>query len=107
MTQQRFTVELAQIAPRLGNLEANLDIHLAAIAQAKSNGVDLLLFPELSLAGYQVKDLVAHIALRPTLEDAHFARLLAASEGIDVVFGFVEADARWRYANAAAYLSDG
>jgi NAD+ synthase (glutamine-hydrolysing) len=104
---QQVTIGLAQIAPRLGDVAANLTCHLDYIDRARSQGVDLLIFPELSLTGYQVKDLVSDVACRPTPDDPIFGPLLAASRDLDLVVGFVEVDERWRFPNSAAYLSGG
>lgn len=98
---------LAQIYPKLGDLKANLDKHLATIAQAKAEGCDLVVFPELSLTGYQVQDLVPEVAIRPLASDPTFGPLLEASRDIDVVFGFIHADTRERFSIASAYLSGG
>jgi predicted amidohydrolase len=103
----RLTLALAQITTRLGDLEANLDKHLAWIEDARARGADLVMFPELSLTGYVLQDLTAAVARNPSREDAAFTRLLAASRKIDVLFGFVEADSRSRFYIAAAYLSRG
>jgi NAD+ synthase (glutamine-hydrolysing) len=103
----KFKLALAQFAPRLGDVEANLQRILDLIAQARRQGADLAIFPELALSGYYVKDLVADVAARPSVEDPHFAPLLAASRDLDLVIGFVEEDARHRYYIAAAYLSGG
>ncbi len=103
----RITVGLAQIYPKLGDVPANLQKHLAYIEQARAAGVDLLLFPELSLTGYQVQDLVPEVALSSTPDDAVFRALLDASRGIDLMVGFVHQDRRKRYTIAAAYLADG
>lgn len=102
-----FRVALAQFAPRLGDVCANLDAHLKLISEARERKADLLVFPELGLTGYYLKDLVPEVAARPNAEDPLFAPLLAASENLDLVVGFVEVDERWRYYIAAAYLSQG
>ena len=57
----RITIGLAQIYPKLGDLQHNLAIHLDYAARARAQGVDLLVFPELSLTGYQVQDLVPEV----------------------------------------------
>ena len=103
----RLTLALAQINTRLGDLQGNLDKHLALAKQARASGADLILFPELSLTGYALQDLTPTVALRPTGEDRLFRHLLQASRGIDLIAGFVEADARSRFYIAAAYLSRG
>lgn len=103
----KFTLALAQIATKLGDVEANLEKHLAYIREAQAQGADLVVFPELSLTGYVVQDLTPWVAHRPTVEDAIFRPLLEASRRIDMVVGFVDEDPRNRFYIAAAYLSEG
>ncbi|RME90239.1 MAG: carbon-nitrogen hydrolase [Anaerolineae bacterium] len=103
----KLTLALAQINTVLGNLEANLDRHLALIADARDRDVDLILFPELSLTGYVLQDLVPAVSRRPSAEDPVFKPLLEASREIDIVVGFVDEDDRHRFFIAAAYLSRG
>ncbi len=103
----RLKIGLAQIAPKLGDVQTNLRLHLDTIQQARQQSVQLLCFPELSLTGYTLKDLVPDVAISATADDPVMAQLLAASQGMDVLFGFVEGDVRHRYYIAAAYLSQG
>lgn len=105
----QFTLGLAQIAPKLGDRQANLARHLALIAEAAAQGVDLLLFPELSLTGYNLQDLVYELAITPGPADPIFGPLLEASRAhaIDLTVGFVEEDRRHRFYIAQAYLSQG
>ena len=98
---------LAQINPKLGKTKENLEKHLKLIEQAKSQGVDLIVFPELSLTGYILQDLAHSVACRPAPEDPLFGPLIEASRGIDLVVGFVEEDLRSRYFISAAYLAEG
>ena len=103
----RINVGLAQMYPKLGDLQHNLDVHLAYVQQAREQGVDLLIFPELSLTGYQVQDLAPEVALTADADDRVFAQLLAASRDIDMVVSFVHVDFRKRFYIANAYLSGG
>src|SRR5450759_3968621 len=103
----KFKLALAQFAPRLGDVDDNLKRILDLTAQAHAKGADLVIFPELALTGYYLKDLVTDVTARATPDDPRFAPLLAASREIDLVVGFVEEDARHRYYIAAAYLSEG
>lgn len=103
----KFNVGLAQISPVLADVAANLDIHLEAVAQARQQGVELLIFPELSLTGYKLGERAFDVAIRAAADDPTFGRLLAASEGIDMVVSFVEVDERQRHYICAVYLSDG
>jgi len=101
----KLNLALAQMNTKLGCLEANLEKHLALIDQAA--GADLLVFPELSLTGYVLQDLVPTIALRPAADNPIFRRLLDASHKMDLVVGFAEEDQRNRFFISAAYLSKG
>ncbi|MBK9049437.1 MAG: carbon-nitrogen hydrolase [Chloroflexi bacterium] len=103
----KLKVGLSQMNPKLGDIQANLDIHLKTIAQAADQGVELLIFPELSLTGYRLHDLAYSVALRPSQRDPIFGKLLDASRDVDIVVGFVETDARQKFHIAAAYLSQG
>lgn len=100
-------IGLAQINPKLGDVQANLALHLQTIEQAASQGVELLVFPELSLTGYRLDDLAFEVAIKPDWKNPIFAPLLEASRDLDLVVGFVEADRRQRFYIAAAYLSQG
>jgi len=103
----KLNLGLAQIATQLGDVESNLAKHLDTIRQAKEQNVDLLVFPELSLTGYVLQDLVATVAHRPVEEDPVFKHLLQASHDLDLVVGFVDEDSRHRFFIASAYLSGG
>jgi len=103
----KLNLALAQIATRLGDVEANLQKHLDYIEQAKKQKADLVVFPELSLTGYVLQDLVATVAHRPTEDDSIFKHLLKASEDLDLVVGFVDEDSRHRFYIASTYLSGG
>jgi NAD+ synthase (glutamine-hydrolysing) len=103
----KLKVGLAQITPKLGNVEANLTLHLQAIEEAAESGVELLVFPELSLTGYRLRDLAFSVAIKPTPKDPIFTQLLAASRDMDIVVGFVEADVRQKFFITAAYLAGG
>lgn len=100
-------VGLAQINPQLGNLQANLELHLKTIEAAADQGVELLVFPELSLTGYRLRDLAFEVALQPSYKDPLFARLLEASRDMDIVVGFVETDKRQKFYISSVYLSRG
>ncbi|MFZ5822200.1 MAG: nitrilase-related carbon-nitrogen hydrolase [Chloroflexota bacterium] len=102
-----LNLALAQINTKLGDVEANLDKHLALLADAKKQDADLLVFPELSLTGYVLQDLAPTVSHRPTEDDPVFKPLLAASRDLDLVVGFVDEDARHRFYIASAYLSGG
>jgi predicted amidohydrolase len=103
----RITIALAQIYPKLADVPANLSRHLEFIRRAVEAKADLIVFPELSLTGYQVQDLVPEVAIRAQADDPTYAALLDASRQIDIVVGFVHQDVRQRFYIASAYLSGG
>lgn len=96
---------LAQVAPRLGDLPANIEQHLETIEAARDASADVVVFPELSTAGYQLKDLVPDVALRG--DGARFRALVEASRGLALGFGFVEESADHRFYNSYAFCEDG
>lgn len=98
---------IAQIDTVLGDVEANLETHMARIDEAVQAKADLVVFPELSLTGYALQDLTAAVARRPMADDPVFQTLLTASQRTDLLVGFVEHDKRHRIYNSAAYLSQG
>jgi predicted amidohydrolase len=101
----KLRIGLAQIDPALGLLQRNLDLHRASIAEAERAGVDLLVFPELSLTGYLVKDMVPSLAQRP---GAPALEALAAASGrLDIAAGFVEGSDDLRCFNSMAYFAGG
>jgi NAD+ synthase (glutamine-hydrolysing) len=103
----KLTLGLAQISTKLGDPQANLEKHLSLAKQADQVGVDLLVFPELSLTGYVLQDLVPSVSSRPEPADPVFRPLLEASSDLDLIVGFVDEDCRNRFYIASAYLSQG
>jgi predicted amidohydrolase len=97
---------LAQIAPVLGDLAQNLALHEVKIAESKAAGADLVIFPELSLTGYQLQDLAPEVAMRRT--DPRLQSLAKlTSGGPSAVVSFVESTDDHRLFAAAALLEAG
>jgi predicted amidohydrolase len=107
MGRMNLCLGLAQIDTKLGDVAHNLGLHLDVARDAVGQGIDLLVFPELSLTGYDLREGAADVAIRATADDPTFARMLVASRSLDIVFSFVERDSRHRLHIAAAYLSAG
>lgn len=99
-------IVLAQISPYLGDVEKNFRLHLKYIEKAKKKNADLIIFPELSLTGYTLKDLVENVALNHE-KDRFFGQLKALSKDISIVLGFVEEKERGLFYNSGAFLSRG
>lgn len=98
-------VAVAQINPRLRNLQANLALYEEKIDQGIKEGAELLLFPELSLTGYFLRDTVPNVAL--TVDSPEIKKLTRLSRELPLVAGLVEESADHRFFNAAVYFEDG
>jgi predicted amidohydrolase len=98
-------VALAQISPLLGDLERNVALHLEQIEAARRQHADLIVFPELSLTGYFVRDMVPDVALDPA--GPEIRPLIEAAGPSALVVGLVEESPRHRFYNAALYAEGG
>ena len=104
-TNTLLKIGLAQIDGRLGDVERNAERHLDWIARAREAGVDLLVFPELSLTGYRLLHLTPRVAL--PLDSPVLTRLAEAAGPMRVVVGFVEEGERGVLHNSAVLLAGG
>lgn len=102
---RRIRIAIAQIGPTLGDVERNLALHEKLAREATSRAVDLLVFPELSLTGYFLKDQVPSVALADGARPLEMLKELSRS--VAMVVGFVEDGTGHRFYNAAAYLEGG
>jgi predicted amidohydrolase len=100
-----LTVALAQLAPRLGALDENLERHHELIGEARHEGADLVVFPELGLTGYLLQDLNAEVAMRR--DDPRLVALAQAADGLAAIVSFVEESEDHRLFIAAALLEAG
>ncbi|MBK8150988.1 MAG: NAD+ synthase [Acidobacteria bacterium] len=102
-------VTIAQIDTTNGDFEGNISKILAAIEKAKSDGSDLIVFPEVCTHGYtsqdwfQDRDIIDH-ALEP------LQAIIPATRGITAIVGTIrpneDNDGRRLY-NSAAVIHDG
>lgn len=104
-----YTVALAQINVKLGDLESNLCKHLEYVEQAKEAGASLLVFPELSLTGYYLQDITHEIGMSVSPPAEPLKRLMEASKqnDIDICVGFIEESDRFVHYIAQAYIGQG
>ncbi len=105
MASHPLNVAVAQIDCVLGDVAANVDKHLDYIGRARGQGVDLLLFPELSLTGYWLGDDILRVAL--TRDDPLIAELAREAGSMTVVLGLVEEGPAAQYYNACLVLREG
>lgn len=100
-----FTVALAQIKPKLGCIADNFSLVVSAVERGIDENADLVVFPELALTGYFLRDLVPEMAMR--LDSPEILQLRELSRHIAIAVGFVEVSTDYRFFNAALYLEGG
>jgi predicted amidohydrolase len=108
MTHHRSSsrIHLAQVAPPLGDLRSSCELHLECVDAARREEADLVVFPELSLTGYWLHDLVSEVAVEPDTA-AVLEPLRQASRDVDIVAGLVEDGGNGRFYNTMIWLRDG
>jgi predicted amidohydrolase len=104
----KLNVALAQIDPTLGDVSRNVDMHLRAAKQAAGRGASLVVFPELSLTGYSIKDMNWDLALNIESGKSDVLQpLLKLSNRVSMLVGGVEEDGSFRMYNSAFFIEDG
>ena len=95
----------AQIDGVYGDIAANLEAHLGYMEQARARGVDLLVFPELSLCGHSADEDALRLAL--SIDDPVITTLAQASTELHTVFGFIEEAPAGQFYNSQATVANG
>ena len=98
-------VGIAQMAPEAGNISANIAKHKEFILQAAKAGVELLVFPELSLTGYEFDEDFPDKAI--SREDELFAELSNLAPEMRIIIGFVEESESSLFYNSVAKIYRG
>src|SRR5579885_3883531 len=104
---RHLRIALAQINSTVGDLEGNLRLILANMAQDAQEGAELICFPELALTGYPPEDLL----LKPGFVADNLRALdtlvqrSADYPALTIVMGFV--DRQVDIYNAAAVIHNG
>ncbi|MCP4148827.1 MAG: hypothetical protein GY757_13860 [bacterium] len=78
-------IRAIQFSPTLGNISKNLDFHLKEIDNAIADNIELIIFPELSISGYHMKDILFEITMKP--EDEFMLKFKELSRKIDILIG--------------------
>jgi len=94
--KDKIKLALAQISSKRENKEANLQKIENLTFKAKEQGADIIVFPELSLTGYVVRDQFYELAETipgPTVERVE---ALAKKTGLHVIFGMPELSMKTR-----------
>jgi len=98
-------IAAAQIDTQLGNIEKNIEKHIQFCENALKEKANLIVFPELSLTGYSLKDINTDVAI-DVKDTFYFKEFLKLSKNISINLGFVEIDSEYNIYNASAYFED-
>lgn len=98
-------VALAQIAPILGDVDANFLGAREVIREAKEQNADLIVFPELSLTGYSLGQISEEVSIE--VDDERITALVEEAGETSILLGFHEDDGVARTYNSAAYFENG
>jgi len=88
--KEAFKIALAQISCKQTDKTENLKKIKKSVAKAKKQGAELVIFPELSLTGYVIRDQVYELAERIPGPSTEIMEDVAKKENIYVVFGMPE-----------------
>jgi predicted amidohydrolase len=103
----KFTIALAQIDPALGDFSKNMEKHVEMAERARQRGASLVVFPELSLTGYSVKDMNWDLAINLESDTTRLAPLMEKSRSISILAGAIEEGEEYGIYNSAFYFEDG
>jgi predicted amidohydrolase len=89
--RKEVTVAVAQIASKVGDKEHNIKLMEKKVKEAKKQGANLVVFPELALTGYVCRDLVYELA-EPIPRGPSICQItsLAEQENVHIVLGMIE-----------------
>jgi predicted amidohydrolase len=99
-------IAVAQIDSVIGDIQKNIKHHVDIVRKAVRLKADIIVFPELSLTGYSVKDLNWDIALRASSQKI-FSELQKLSHQITILVGAVEEAENFGLYNSVFLFEDG
>ncbi len=103
----KFKIALAQIDPALGNLSANVEKHVEFATRARDAGAELVVFPELSLTGYTIKDMNWELAVNLERDISSLQALCELGKSISILAGGAEESSNFGIFNSAFFFEDG
>ncbi|MDA0986301.1 MAG: hypothetical protein O3A55_01635 [Bacteroidetes bacterium] len=93
-------IAIAQVDSVVGDVEKNVKHHLEFIKSAIKKKAEVILFPELSLTGYTIRDLVWDTAIKTT-DKKILKPLIELSSKIEIIVGCVEEGENFGLYNSA------
>ncbi len=82
-------IALAQLATRVGDIDHNVELVLAAWREAATAGADLVVFPELAVTGYPPEDLLLKPEFLEAARDGHERLAIEGPAGTVAVIGTI------------------
>jgi len=88
--KEKIKIALAQISCKRGDKAENIKKIESRVTRAKRQGAELVIFPELSLTGYTMRDQIYELAETIPGHSTTFLEKLAKKTGAYIVFGMPE-----------------
>lgn len=104
-TSRPLRVAVAQVESVLGDVGANIARHLDLIARARTEGAEVLLFPEMSLTGHSAGADALTVALHR--DDPAIHALADAAGPMVTAFGLIEESVAAQFHNTTMVVRDG
>lgn len=105
MASGNVRVGIAQMDCVVGDVAANLETVERFARQARREGCDFVVYPELSMSGYAVGMGFAEASLTPDCREVRMLRKLSREIGLSI--GFIEETEDTEFFNSAMFLHDG
>lgn len=101
-----FRVAIAQVSSELRNREKNIEKMEKSAKEARELGAELIVFPELFLTGYNIRNDLFRLA--ETIDGKSVEKLLkvAKKEGVNLIFGMPEREGERIYNSAVLLTPD-
>jgi predicted amidohydrolase len=94
--KDKIKLALAQISSKRENKEENLKKFESLTLKAKQQGADLIIFPELSLTGYVIRDQLYELAETIPGPSTQKVEEIARKTGMHIIFGMPELSEKTR-----------
>ncbi len=99
------TLLLAQSGPKVGDKKGNLRVMEEQARKARRRNIDILVFPELHLTGYTMRDEVYNLAEPIPGPSTGRVEKLSREHGVHIVFGMPEeGDVKGVLHNTAVFI---
>ena len=102
-----FKAAIAQVSAELRNKEKNIEKMERSAGEARELGAELLIFPELFLTGYNIRNEVFRLAEERDGESVERLSKIAENEEMHLIFGMLEREGERIYNSAVLLSPDG